>query len=119
MSTPTALRSHDAPSPPRNAVDLSVLHSSADSPSFATVRRSAGPDADVVDSRIPCDPNFPTPEVFDPLGADLPSLLKQDPPVHLAPCPDVDVRVPRRCLVLIAGLPGAGKTTLVGRGCRR
>lgn len=62
------------------AIDLNLLRKSAHSPSFfALTRGASGQEADLVDFCIPCNPYFPTPEMFDQLGRSLESILKYYP----------------------------------------
>ena len=61
----------------------------AHSPSIFELTRQLGEDAErMVDFCIPCNPYFPTPEMFDELAANLESVLKFYPS---------DSRPPSRC----------------------
>ncbi|WP_434975635.1 pyridoxal phosphate-dependent aminotransferase [Streptomyces mesophilus] len=51
----------------------------AHSPSYATLDRAAGGGSQVIDFCIPCNPYFPTPEMFDELGARLRDILTYYP----------------------------------------
>jgi len=55
------------------------LDSAAHSASFSEVSRRFGGEREVVDFCIPCNPYFPTTEMFDTLSANLPTLLKYYP----------------------------------------
>jgi histidinol-phosphate/aromatic aminotransferase/cobyric acid decarboxylase-like protein len=56
-----------------------VLHADAHSPSYATVSQAACPDAHVVDFCIPCNPYFPSPQMFSQLSSDLERILRYYP----------------------------------------
>jgi histidinol-phosphate/aromatic aminotransferase/cobyric acid decarboxylase-like protein len=58
--------------------DTNLLHQSAHSPSFFTLSR-AGREKELVDFCIPCNPYFPTPEMFGKLHARLEETLKYYP----------------------------------------
>ena len=77
-STARTRRARPTPAPASN-FDPAILDATAHSASFATVTRHAGDDADIVDFCIPCNPYFPTPEMFAELSAELPELLKYYP----------------------------------------
>jgi histidinol-phosphate/aromatic aminotransferase/cobyric acid decarboxylase-like protein len=67
---------------PHGSVDPSLLRSGAHSPSYFALARSMGADAkdaDLVDFCIPCNPYFPTPEMFDKLSDSLRDILKYYP----------------------------------------
>jgi histidinol-phosphate/aromatic aminotransferase/cobyric acid decarboxylase-like protein len=55
------------------------LDSAAHSASFSDVSRRFGGTREVVDFCIPCNPYFPTTQMFDQLSADLPKILKYYP----------------------------------------
>ena len=64
-----------------NAVDLSLLRKGAHSPSYFALTRSMegtgqGEQHDMVDFCIPCNPYFPTPEMFSALQGSLETVLK-------------------------------------------
>jgi histidinol-phosphate/aromatic aminotransferase/cobyric acid decarboxylase-like protein len=63
----------------RSGIDTKLLHKGAHSASYFDLTRSAGQGADIVDFCIPCNPYFPTPEMFDVLSADLRNILKYYP----------------------------------------
>ena len=63
----------------RHGLDLSAFRQGNHSPSFASLTRSMGSSADLVDFCIPCNPYFPTPEMFAELGRNLESMLKYYP----------------------------------------
>ncbi|MFD0525204.1 pyridoxal phosphate-dependent aminotransferase [Paractinoplanes durhamensis] len=60
-------------------IDTSILNKGAHSASYFDLARSAGEGADIVDFCIPCNPYFPTPEMFDELSRDLKNILKYYP----------------------------------------
>jgi histidinol-phosphate/aromatic aminotransferase/cobyric acid decarboxylase-like protein len=60
-------------------IDTSVLHKGAHSASYFDLSRSMGDGAQLVDFCIPCNPYFPTPEMFAELSADLKNILKYYP----------------------------------------
>ena len=63
-------------------VDTSLLRQGAHSPSYFALARSMGTDtadARLVDFCIPCNPYFPTPEMFDKLSDSLRDILKYYP----------------------------------------
>jgi histidinol-phosphate/aromatic aminotransferase/cobyric acid decarboxylase-like protein len=61
-------------------IDPSLLRRKAHSPSFFALSRASGTDqADLVDFCIPCNPYFPTPEMFGRLGGMLETILKYYP----------------------------------------
>jgi histidinol-phosphate/aromatic aminotransferase/cobyric acid decarboxylase-like protein len=62
----------------RNGFDTGLLHKGAHSASIFDLSRSMG-GAEIVDFCIPCNPYFPTPEMFDVLSADLKNILKYYP----------------------------------------
>jgi len=57
-------------------MDLSAFRQGAHSPSYFTLTRSMGASAEIVDFCIPCNPYFPTPEMFAELGQNLETILK-------------------------------------------
>lgn len=59
-------------------IDTDLLHRSSHSPSFFTLSRAAQ-DRGLVDFCIPCNPYFPTPEMFGQLHARLEETLKYYP----------------------------------------
>ena len=60
--------------------DLSLLRKSAHSPSyFALTRTASGEQPDLVDFCIPCNPYFPTPDMFSQLAGMLDRVLKYYP----------------------------------------
>ncbi|MFD0664847.1 pyridoxal phosphate-dependent aminotransferase [Thermocatellispora tengchongensis] len=62
------------------SVDLALLRNGSHSPSyFALKRGSSGDRSDIVDFCIPCNPYFPTPEMFDGLRRNLVDVLKYYP----------------------------------------
>ncbi|GLY07335.1 MULTISPECIES: histidinol-phosphate transaminase [Actinoplanes] len=63
----------------RTGIDTSILHKGAHSASYFDLARAAGEGAEIVDFCIPCNPYFPTPEMFDELSRDLKSILKYYP----------------------------------------
>jgi histidinol-phosphate/aromatic aminotransferase/cobyric acid decarboxylase-like protein len=60
-------------------LDLDVLRQGAHSASYFTLARSMGDGARIVDFCIPCNPYFPTPEMFAKLSEDLERILKYYP----------------------------------------
>ena len=61
-------------------IDLSVLRQSAHSPSYFQLSRSMGAaGGGVIDFCIPCNPYFPSPEMFAELGKNLETILKYYP----------------------------------------
>ncbi|MBO3744863.1 histidinol-phosphate aminotransferase family protein [Streptosporangiaceae bacterium NEAU-GS5] len=61
-------------------MSLELLRTDAHSPSyFALTRGSGDRDADLVDFCIPCNPYFPTPEIFARLRGSLENILKYYP----------------------------------------
>ncbi|GIF04322.1 pyridoxal phosphate-dependent aminotransferase [Actinoplanes siamensis] len=63
----------------RTGIDTSILHKGAHSASYFDLARAAGEGAEIVDFCIPCNPYFPTPEMFDELSHELRSILKYYP----------------------------------------
>ena len=63
----------------RTGIDTSILHKGAHSASYFDLARSAGEGVEIVDFCIPCNPYFPTPEMFDELSRDLRTILKYYP----------------------------------------
>jgi histidinol-phosphate/aromatic aminotransferase/cobyric acid decarboxylase-like protein len=61
------------------AIDTSLLRQGAHSPSYFALSRSMGGDAKLVDFCIPCNPYFPTPEMFGKLSESLEDILKYYP----------------------------------------
>jgi histidinol-phosphate/aromatic aminotransferase/cobyric acid decarboxylase-like protein len=60
-------------------IDTSILDKGAHSASYFDLARSAGEGVEIVDFCIPCNPYFPTPEMFDELSRDLRNILKYYP----------------------------------------
>jgi threonine-phosphate decarboxylase len=61
-------------------MSLELLRTDAHSPSyFALTRGSGGRDANLIDFCIPCNPYFPTPEIFARLRENLENILKYYP----------------------------------------
>jgi histidinol-phosphate/aromatic aminotransferase/cobyric acid decarboxylase-like protein len=60
-------------------VDLGLLRQGAHSPSYFALQRSGGEGTDIVDFCIPCNPYFPTSEMFSTLADNLESILKYYP----------------------------------------
>jgi histidinol-phosphate/aromatic aminotransferase/cobyric acid decarboxylase-like protein len=60
-------------------IDTGLLHKGAHSASYFDLSRSMGEDVEIVDFCIPCNPYFPTPEMFDELSRDLRKILKYYP----------------------------------------
>jgi histidinol-phosphate/aromatic aminotransferase/cobyric acid decarboxylase-like protein len=63
----------------KNNVDTGLLHKGSHSASYFDLSRSMDAGADIVDFCIPCNPYFPTPEMFAELSADLKNILKYYP----------------------------------------
>jgi histidinol-phosphate/aromatic aminotransferase/cobyric acid decarboxylase-like protein len=63
----------------RTGIDTSILHKGAHSASYFDLSRSMADGAEIVDFCIPCNPYFPTPEMFDELSRDLKNILKYYP----------------------------------------
>jgi threonine-phosphate decarboxylase len=64
----------------KHAMDLGMFRQGNHSPSYFTLKRTAGESADdLVDFCIPCNPYFPTPDMFAELSRDLESILKYYP----------------------------------------
>ena len=62
------------------STDLNLLRAEAHSPSyFSLLRESSGLQGAPVDFCIPCNPYFPTPEVFELLGKNITTILKYYP----------------------------------------
>jgi histidinol-phosphate/aromatic aminotransferase/cobyric acid decarboxylase-like protein len=60
-------------------MDLGLFRQGNHSPSFSTLARSMGGAENVVDFCIPCNPYFPTPDMFGQLSSSLESMLKYYP----------------------------------------
>jgi histidinol-phosphate/aromatic aminotransferase/cobyric acid decarboxylase-like protein len=60
-------------------IDTSILHKGAHSASYFDLSRAAGEGVEIVDFCIPCNPYFPTPEMFDELSRELKNILKYYP----------------------------------------
>ena len=61
----------------RHGVDAGLFQQTAHSPSFFELSRQMGEHGrQLVDFCIPCNPYFPTPEMFDELAANLETMLK-------------------------------------------
>lgn len=61
----------------RHGMNMKLQHPAAHSPSFVSVSRSLGPGSgDLADFCIPCNPYFPTDEMFTLLADNLRSILK-------------------------------------------
>jgi histidinol-phosphate/aromatic aminotransferase/cobyric acid decarboxylase-like protein len=60
-------------------IDLGLLRKDAHSPSYFMLSRSMGGQGDIVDFCIPCNPYFPTPEMFAELGRNMETILKYYP----------------------------------------
>ena len=58
---------------------IDILHKGAHSASYFDLTRSMGEGVQIVDFCIPCNPYFPTPELFDELSRDLKNILKYYP----------------------------------------
>jgi histidinol-phosphate/aromatic aminotransferase/cobyric acid decarboxylase-like protein len=63
----------------QGGVDLGLLRQGAHSPSYFALKRSGEGDAEFVDFCIPCNPYFPTPEMFSALAGNLENILKYYP----------------------------------------
>jgi histidinol-phosphate/aromatic aminotransferase/cobyric acid decarboxylase-like protein len=63
----------------KSGIDTGLLHKGAHSASYFDLARSMEDGAEIVDFCIPCNPYFPTPEMFDELSADLKNILKYYP----------------------------------------
>ncbi|WIM98394.1 histidinol-phosphate transaminase [Actinoplanes oblitus] len=63
----------------RTGIDTAILHKGAHSASYFDLARAAGEGAEIVDFCIPCNPYFPTPEMFDELTRELTNILKYYP----------------------------------------
>jgi histidinol-phosphate/aromatic aminotransferase/cobyric acid decarboxylase-like protein len=61
------------------SVDTGLLRQGAHSPSYFALSRSMGDDAKLVDFCIPCNPYFPTPDMFAKLSESLQDILKYYP----------------------------------------
>jgi histidinol-phosphate/aromatic aminotransferase/cobyric acid decarboxylase-like protein len=62
-----------------SGIDLSLLQKGAHSASYFALARGMGSDADIVDFCIPCNPYFPTPQMFAVLAENLTTILKYYP----------------------------------------
>ncbi len=60
-------------------LDLGILRPGAHSASYFALTRSMGDDAKIVDFCIPCNPYYPTPDMFAKLGEQLQTILKYYP----------------------------------------
>ena len=60
-------------------MDLGLFRQGSHSPSFSTLARSMGGAGNVADFCIPCNPYFPTPDMFGQLSSQLESILKYYP----------------------------------------
>lgn len=60
-------------------VDPSLLRQAAHSPSYFALTRSLGGSPDLVDFCIPCNPYFPTPEMFSIIAENIQTILKYYP----------------------------------------
>jgi histidinol-phosphate/aromatic aminotransferase/cobyric acid decarboxylase-like protein len=60
-------------------MDLGLFRQGNHSPSFATLTRNMDSSEDVADFCIPCNPYFPTPDMFSQLSSQLESILKYYP----------------------------------------
>jgi histidinol-phosphate/aromatic aminotransferase/cobyric acid decarboxylase-like protein len=58
---------------------IDILHKGAHSASYFDLTRTMGEGVQIVDFCIPCNPYFPTPEMFDELSRDLKNILKYYP----------------------------------------
>jgi histidinol-phosphate/aromatic aminotransferase/cobyric acid decarboxylase-like protein len=58
---------------------VEILHTGAHSASYFDLSRSMGDNVTIVDFCIPCNPYFPTTEMFDELSRDLKNILKYYP----------------------------------------
>ncbi len=63
----------------RHGLDLSAFRQGSHSPSYFSLTRGMGGSADIVDFCIPCNPYFPTPDMFAELGRNLETMLKYYP----------------------------------------
>ncbi|MFD0857106.1 pyridoxal phosphate-dependent aminotransferase [Actinomadura adrarensis] len=61
------------------SIDASLLRQNAHSPSFFALNRDGGHGADIVDFCIPCNPYFPTRDMFGRLRDNLETILKYYP----------------------------------------
>jgi histidinol-phosphate/aromatic aminotransferase/cobyric acid decarboxylase-like protein len=61
------------------SIDLGLLQQGAHSASYAMLNRSMGDGARIIDFCIPCNPYFPTPQMFAQLAQNLESILKYYP----------------------------------------
>lgn len=57
-------------------MELSLLRAQAHSPSYFSLMRASSGERAPVDFCIPCNPYFPTPEIFEHLGRNLETILK-------------------------------------------
>ncbi|QYC42920.1 hypothetical protein Nocox_26600 [Nonomuraea coxensis DSM 45129] len=57
-------------------MELSLLRTQAHSPSYFSLLRGSSGERAPVDFCIPCNPYFPTPEIFEHLGRNLETILK-------------------------------------------
>ncbi|MFG2007139.1 pyridoxal phosphate-dependent aminotransferase [Spirillospora sp. NPDC048911] len=62
-----------------DSIDPSLLRKNAHSPSFFALKRASAGRLDLVDFCIPCNPYFPTPEMFAQLSGTLEQILKYYP----------------------------------------
>ncbi|WP_225992779.1 pyridoxal phosphate-dependent aminotransferase [Actinomadura rudentiformis] len=62
-----------------DSIDPGLLRKNAHSPSFFALKRASAGRADLVDFCIPCNPYFPTPEMFAQLSGTLEQILKYYP----------------------------------------
>jgi histidinol-phosphate/aromatic aminotransferase/cobyric acid decarboxylase-like protein len=60
----------------QNGFDTGLLHKGAHSASYFDLSRGMGAGAEILDFCIPCNPYFPTPEMFAELAAELQRILK-------------------------------------------
>jgi histidinol-phosphate/aromatic aminotransferase/cobyric acid decarboxylase-like protein len=60
-------------------VDPALLRQAAHSPSYFALARSLGGSPDLVDFCIPCNPYFPTPEMFSLIAENIQTILKYYP----------------------------------------
>ncbi len=60
-------------------MDLGLFRQGNHSPSFATIQRNMEGGSNVADFCIPCNPYFPTPDMFGQLSSQLESILKYYP----------------------------------------
>jgi histidinol-phosphate/aromatic aminotransferase/cobyric acid decarboxylase-like protein len=63
----------------KQGFDAAILHKGSHSASYFDLSRSMGEGAEIVDFCIPCNPYFPTEEMFDELSRDLKNILKYYP----------------------------------------